>query len=255
MPAFDHLAFAEMKERNHLSMLFADTGDLRNVIETVNGLADGNGADSVNVVINDEEPYVAARTVFVLLLFGGENISTLAVETAIHLWYSAFLTKEMAIFLEQTWKSSSWERMRGEIYNPEGQGEPEEQLSGETTTGGGGLRREVDGPNLENQSELKERLSSETILADGGILRVDFARRVWKLCFDIIDNIVDGPLSTSVATASRHDITLLPQRADYRDRVLCWINPRLRIPLQNYWRDGMVLPFASSRELFTCPNL
>jgi hypothetical protein len=69
---------------------FVASGDLRHVIYSVTHLPDGfNG--HVTLLINDLNPYVAARNFLILYVLSSFPDLTRGVDIALHLWYSAFL--------------------------------------------------------------------------------------------------------------------------------------------------------------------
>ncbi|KAG9005482.1 hypothetical protein FRB90_010369 [Tulasnella sp. 427] len=97
MPAFDALNVpfnegAAIKNQD-IALCFAASGDLRNVIKTINGLpADYSG--KCTLVINDFHPLVAIRTVILLCILLGtaETSEEAAAEVALHALYSSKLT-------------------------------------------------------------------------------------------------------------------------------------------------------------------
>ncbi|KAA1477214.1 hypothetical protein DENSPDRAFT_828525 [Dentipellis sp. KUC8613] len=73
-----------------LSLVFAASGDLRNVMKTVNALpADYSG--QLTILVNDIDPYTVARNLAILLILGQVSDENMAVDVALHLWYSAFV--------------------------------------------------------------------------------------------------------------------------------------------------------------------
>ncbi|KAG8909212.1 hypothetical protein FRC01_007073, partial [Tulasnella sp. 417] len=85
------------------SLCFAASGDLRNVIKTVNGLPqDYQG--QLTLVINDSNPHVAVRNLLLLrMLLDPEALSEeFTAEVVLHTLYSARLTPSQASFV-QAW--------------------------------------------------------------------------------------------------------------------------------------------------------
>ncbi|KAI5892475.1 uncharacterized protein SCHCODRAFT_02292327 [Schizophyllum commune H4-8] len=74
-----------------LNICFAASGDIRNLVSTVNGLPD-DYSGTCRILINDSSPCVTTRNLLILyaLLRAGRPIED-AAESALHLWYSAIL--------------------------------------------------------------------------------------------------------------------------------------------------------------------
>lgn len=86
------------------------SGDLRNVVSTINGLPE-DYAGKCRILINDCNPCVASRNLLILyaLLRSGRSIED-AAETALHFWYSACLrpydAAEMYLCAERLYESA-----------------------------------------------------------------------------------------------------------------------------------------------------
>ncbi|TGZ81524.1 hypothetical protein EX30DRAFT_363868 [Ascodesmis nigricans] len=221
IPSFDHLKFAgvDTADEDEINMLFAASGDLRNLITTVLGIA---SEKKVKVVLNDREPYVVIRNLLVLLLLGtnpeSESDSKPYLETAIHLWFSAFLTPAMSETLKYVFNKHL-----------------------------GKMRSHSNMPNA-NESGL---LATTVQLDNGPTIRCVLPRRVWNIFFTVMDS---PPIPVVAATKSRHEVTMARSRVDYRERFLEQIHPQYRQSFAQYWEDGLVLPFSMSRKDFTVPN-
>ena len=69
------------------------SGDLRNVLRTINGLPlDHSG--KLSVVMNDRAPTVTLRNILLLQILGTVPDKRKAVDMALHFWYSAFVPGE-----------------------------------------------------------------------------------------------------------------------------------------------------------------
>jgi hypothetical protein len=69
------------------------SGDLRNVMRTINALpSDFTG--SLKVLINDREPHTISRNLALLIILGTAPDEALAADMALHYWYSAFQPAE-----------------------------------------------------------------------------------------------------------------------------------------------------------------
>ncbi|KAK7445724.1 hypothetical protein VKT23_014719 [Stygiomarasmius scandens] len=95
MPAFDVLnlnnneGLRESVSRD-FSLAFIASGDLRNVIRTVNELPE-DYQGTINMLINDFNPVVVSRNFLILMILGLLSDIDEATELALHLWYSVFL--------------------------------------------------------------------------------------------------------------------------------------------------------------------
>ncbi|KAG9029307.1 hypothetical protein FS837_003598, partial [Tulasnella sp. UAMH 9824] len=105
MPAFDALNIP-MNEGaaatdQDIALCFAASGDLRNVIKTINGLpSDYTG--KCTLVINDIHPLVAIRSIVLLLILldpSGPS-EDVAAEVALHVLYSSKITATQHTFLQ-----------------------------------------------------------------------------------------------------------------------------------------------------------
>ncbi|TFY58925.1 hypothetical protein EVG20_g7975 [Dentipellis fragilis] len=95
VPATDivNLANNEGDSKVDLSLVFAASGDLRNVMKTVNELpSDYSG--HLTILLNDIEPYIVVRNLAILLILGQVSDEEMAAEVALHLWYSLFVPVE-----------------------------------------------------------------------------------------------------------------------------------------------------------------
>lgn len=91
VPAMDiiNLAHNEIVAKD-LALAFMASGDLRNLILTVNRLpSDYSG--QLTVVLNDYNPHIVLRNVLLLMILGTYADRHSAVDVALHIWYSAFI--------------------------------------------------------------------------------------------------------------------------------------------------------------------
>ncbi|KAG7443862.1 uncharacterized protein BT62DRAFT_934454 [Guyanagaster necrorhizus] len=72
-----------------LSLAFVASGDLRNVVRTVNKLPE-DYSGSIKIVLNDHNPMVVCRNLMILSILGIIADVEEAAEHALHLWYSVF---------------------------------------------------------------------------------------------------------------------------------------------------------------------
>ncbi|KAI0315993.1 hypothetical protein OF83DRAFT_1245784 [Amylostereum chailletii] len=92
MPATDilNLPRNEGLSPGNLAIAFAASGDLRNVIRTVNVLPD-DYTGQMTVVLNDRNPFVSIRNVLILSILGSMRDKRIAADIALHMWYSSFV--------------------------------------------------------------------------------------------------------------------------------------------------------------------
>ncbi|KAF8891945.1 hypothetical protein CPB84DRAFT_1783894 [Gymnopilus junonius] len=94
IPAMDTLNLANNEgvsaSQSNLALAYVASGDLKNVLRTVNELpSDFSG--ELTVLVNDHDPIVALRNVLLLMILGNiENINQ-AADIALHLWASTFI--------------------------------------------------------------------------------------------------------------------------------------------------------------------
>ncbi|XP_006455358.1 hypothetical protein AGABI2DRAFT_226828 [Agaricus bisporus var. bisporus H97] len=83
----------EADSTKDLTLAFIASGDLRNVVRTINALpSDYSG--KLKILMNDKLSYVSCRNMVLLTLLGTISDELLAADIALHFWYSAFLPYE-----------------------------------------------------------------------------------------------------------------------------------------------------------------
>ncbi|KAF8636838.1 hypothetical protein AX17_003230 [Amanita inopinata Kibby_2008] len=92
MPAIDiiNLAANEKDPTKDFSLAFVASGDLRNVVMTINSLPE-NYSGQLNILLNDHNLPVVFRNIVLLFILGSTEDQSLAADVALHFWYSAFL--------------------------------------------------------------------------------------------------------------------------------------------------------------------
>ncbi|KAF5534428.1 hypothetical protein FPHYL_13431 [Fusarium phyllophilum] len=83
-----------------LSLLFAASGDLRNVVKTIAQLPP-SGAQPIDITINDRDLNIVGRNAIILLIALTSDDDKQAVDCIIHMWYSSFIRKSDQVVLEQ----------------------------------------------------------------------------------------------------------------------------------------------------------
>ncbi|TVY65922.1 hypothetical protein Focb16_v011164 [Fusarium oxysporum f. sp. cubense] len=85
---------------NQLRLLFAASGDLRNVVQTITQLPPSY-EPPIEIIMNDHEFDVVARNVIILLLALTADDRDEAVDCILHIWYSSFIRKSHVDILKQ----------------------------------------------------------------------------------------------------------------------------------------------------------
>ncbi|PBK64333.1 hypothetical protein ARMSODRAFT_918507, partial [Armillaria solidipes] len=86
--AIDSEGMADIRNRD-LSLAFVASGDLRNMVRTINKLP-GDYTGTIKIVLNDFNPIVVCRNIMILSILGIVEDIEEAAEHALHLWYSIF---------------------------------------------------------------------------------------------------------------------------------------------------------------------
>lgn len=218
LPAFDILNLKHNEGEDYakdLNLLFAASGDLRNIITTAAQLP-AACKSKLNIVINDWTFEVVARNIFMLLIIIACPDENKAVECVIHLWYSALLRKVDANVL-YTYVRPLIEDVVGKI------------ASKDDST----LQRKT------------WRFGSRT-------LSVVLYKKSWSKLLDCIE--APSGLSPEDAQRIRRAVLLAPERRDYRERQMYAQAPEFRFSQQSFAENGILLPFGHSREPFDLVN-
>ncbi|KAG1747941.1 uncharacterized protein EDB91DRAFT_1235835 [Suillus paluster] len=95
MPAVDLINLAENEKDKSLDLSIAlvASGDLRHVVRTISALPE-DYSGHLQVLLNDVCPPVVARNIVILLILGTVPDETMAVDIALHFWYSVFMPAE-----------------------------------------------------------------------------------------------------------------------------------------------------------------
>ncbi|KAK0488270.1 hypothetical protein EDD18DRAFT_1291619 [Armillaria luteobubalina] len=86
--AVDNEGMADIRNRD-LFLAFVASGDLRNMVRTINKLP-GDYSGTIKIVLNDLNPIVVCRNLMMLSILGIVEDVEEAAEHAVHLWYSIF---------------------------------------------------------------------------------------------------------------------------------------------------------------------
>jgi hypothetical protein len=200
-----------------LTRLISASGDLRNIIVSLNSLPSTFTAPC-NIVVNDYDMPVVLRNLLLLLAFSSFPAAE-AAEFGLHLWYSSKLPAAAQSKLRETFKEKL-EKIR--VHMEKAPQTPDTTL-------------------LSTTLSLGEKSKMHCILP----------RAYWKRLFQMLD----FRLTPDEATRKRHLVTMNPSRIDYRERHLYILPPGCRLSKLQYYEDGLLLPFGADRRGFTEPNL
>ena len=167
------------------------------------------------VVVNDKDPDIVARNA-ILLLVAFHFSPEVATPIMLHMWYSALVSAEMLRSLQNSVLPYIQEVCE------KIQAKPAQSLLSKVWTFGTRSLR------LVLTKEQWDRLPSYFEVPDG--------------------------LSMAQAQAIRASMTLAPERKDYLDRALLTQPPTWRVSAVKFRKDGILLPFGSSRKELDTPN-
>lgn len=167
------------------------------------------------VVVNDRDFGIVARNA-ILLLTALHFSPDAAMPIMLHIWYSALLPTQMLRSLQENVLPLVQEVCK------------------------------------KIQAKPAQSLLSKTWIYGSRSLRLVLTKEQWDsllLYFEVPDG-----LSAAQAQAIRALTTLAPERKDYVDRALFTQPPAQRVCTMKFRKDGILLPFGSSRKEFDTPN-
>ncbi len=193
---------------------YVASGDLRNVVKTISELPeDYNGL--LEIVVNDHDTDIVCRNVILLLLAIAVQDDDEAVESMIHVWYSAFI------------RESDIELLEG--FRP---------LVERVCT-------KYEGSDCDHPVGEEWDFEKFTLVP---IMKIES----WNYLLTFLE--APFGYTPTLAHKARTLATKVQSRADYRERFLYNQPPARRLAYEKFCDDGMVLPFGASREEFCIPN-
>ncbi|KAL7808180.1 hypothetical protein V8C26DRAFT_304456 [Trichoderma gracile] len=218
MPAFDVLNLGSNEGDGYgkqLNLLFAASGDLRNVVRTLAEIPSSYN-EPVTVTINDRDFDIVARNAILLLIALVLDDVEEAIDCIIHVWYSALIRPSDLEILQQ--------RIRPLIENVC------EKVKGKQSTS----------------------ILAKTFTYGQRSLRLVLQKSSWD---DLLAYMsIPAGLTAEQANRIRVACTLAESRKDYRDRNWLLQTPSHRVAKHRFRQDGVLLPFGSSRDEFREPN-
>jgi hypothetical protein len=200
--------------QRNIALLFAASGDLRNVIKTAAGLPE-DYAGECDVVINDGNISITARNIIMLLTAMHFDAKT-AVPIIIHLWYSALLPIPIVRALQESILPYVEDVCQS-------------------------IRNERDA----SQHTKIFRFGARPIL-------IALRKHDWFQLAEMFQP--PSGLSMNAATRVRKDTMMAPARIDYVDRALLKMSPGRRTGAWRFRLDGILLSHGVSRKDFVLPN-
>jgi hypothetical protein len=200
--------------KQDIALLFAASGDLRNVVKTISGLPETYKAEC-SVVINDKQPIIVVRNIIMLLIALNFDIKV-AVPMMIHVWYSAALPRSMVDALQ-----SKILVLIEDVCNK--------------------IKNKPNGS-----------LQAKTFVSKCSKLRVVLKKEEWLELAKHLT--VPETLTLRESQEIRRRITLAPERIDYRDRAMLSWSGALREVENHFRSEGILLPYGCSVDPFDTPN-
>lgn len=195
-------------------LTFLASGDFRNAVKTLGCLPRTYTGD-VLLAMNDLDLDIVARNVIMLLPALFIEDSHQAVQSIIHIWYSANIRPTDARFLS-------------EVIHPM-----------------------IEDVCLKIAERSDQSLQAKTWRVGKSSLRLVLKKESWKALL----SYSSLPAGTTVqqARSKRIAVTKAEQQHEiYRD--FCFLHPENRVGKEKYRDDGIMLPFGASRADFTIPN-
>lgn len=208
-------SFLQLEDERLADIIHAASGDLRNAVVTL-ALIPSSFCQPVKLVLNDKDFDIVARNVIMLLLVLTEHDPTKVAEGLIHLWYSAFIPPSLITIMQEA------------------------------------VRPLVQTICTKVEKKAPQTLLGKTWNFGSRSLRLVLTRDQWFSLLSYFE--VPAGLTLERAKRNRLDITLAPQRVDYRDRRSFAQRPGWRVGSQKYREDGILLPFGAPRASFSYLN-
>ena len=170
----------------------------------------------MTITLNDHDLDIVARNAIILILLVAVEDTAAAVDSVLHIWYSAQITKAHMNLLDTTVRPLVQEMCEKIIGKPKGQ------------------------------------LLANTWSWGSRMIRIVLSKEAWKATLSYLSLPV--ALSSQGAHDLRLAITLAPERKDRLERYLYTMSPTQRVCLLRFRKDGILFPFSYSRSEHTVPN-
>ncbi|KAK6392117.1 hypothetical protein LTR65_003889 [Meristemomyces frigidus] len=217
VPAVDVLRIADNEGEEYdsdIRLLFAASGDPRNVIKTLESIPKAYGR-SIHAHVNDRDLDIVARNAIILLLMLTVQDKNEAAECMIHIWYSARI------------RQSDIDLLRS-------------------------VRGLIDAVCKKIAGKAPGTVLGKKWTFANASLRLVLTKEQWSSLLGYFD--VPVGLSLERAQRIRTEVTLADSRVDYRERRMIGQVPAHRVCGNRFREDGILLPFGHHRHLFIAPN-
>ncbi|OTA07713.1 hypothetical protein A9Z42_0086210 [Trichoderma parareesei] len=218
MPAFDVLRLGSNEGNGYgkqLNLLFAASGDLRNVVKTLAEIPSSYN-EPVTVTVNDRDFDIVARNAILLLIALVLDDMDEAIDCIIHIWYSALIRRSDLEILQQR------------------------------------IRPLIESVCAKVKGKQSTSILAKTFTFGQRSLRLVLQKSSWD---DLLAYMsVPAGLTAEQANRIRVACTLAESRKDYRHRQWLMQSPSHRVAKERFRQDGVLLPFGSSRDEFQEPN-
>ncbi|PYI28678.1 hypothetical protein BP00DRAFT_480748 [Aspergillus indologenus CBS 114.80] len=198
-----------------LRLLFAASGDLRNVVKTVADLP-STYTGSLDITINDRDEDVVIRNAILLLIALVVDDPNEAIDCIIHLWYSA-LVRESDI------------RVLSDRIRP--------------------LIQDVCNTRIDHGPSVP---LSKTWTFGPCSLSITLARAVWSRLLSYCN--IPSDLTAASAQKIRTEQVFGASEKDLHEEHMIFLSPRQRLAYHKFRQDGLLLPFGHPRDDFVQPN-
>ncbi|KAK7518256.1 uncharacterized protein IWZ02DRAFT_380899 [Phyllosticta citriasiana] len=198
-----------------ISLLFAASGDPRNVIKSIAGIP-ANFSQSITALVNDKDFDVVARNVILLLIALYVEPAPAAAAAMLHTWYSALIPSSVLRCLHDTVLP---------------------------------LIRDV----CEKiKDKPADSLLSKTFKNGTCSMRVVLKKSSWDALPGYLE--VPHGLTMEEARRVRRATTMAEERKDYLERALFTQPPGWRTATKQFRSEGILMPFGASLAAFDTPN-
>ncbi|RBA21223.1 hypothetical protein FPRO05_07537 [Fusarium proliferatum] len=198
-----------------LSLLFAASGDLRNVVKTIAQLAPG-WDQPLHITINDRDLNIVGRNAIILLIALTSDDDEQAVDCIIHTWYSSFIRKSDQVVLQQR------------------------------------IRPLIQAVCDKIKDKPDNRILGKTWVFGKRSLRLVLAKGTWDKLLSFVSTA--NGLNMEIANQFRKAVTLAESQRDFLDRHYAFLPPSHRVAKQRFREHGVLQPFGVGRSEFTIPN-